>query len=424
MNKLSLQKLQAALTILMIVMMSFFLVFWKSPHEGFGDDGIYVEAGNRLVSGLPMYIDGFRGGQVGALFLFLFSEIFFGGIAWAVFQLISISSVVGSVFMVATRFDLNVRLLIAFFAISSAPTREMLHNHQITALVIFLSLWPFFYVSNRFGVKAIQILGAALAIDLKPQISLVLIFGIALSYRRLHIFFVSLSGLIFMHLCLNIWRGENIDAQWFKTITQVGSSSKWGESIHPWPLIANWMINDSLLKICVYSTIFVLLVAILRFAIIRKPYNVLVLASLLTYFFTYSHFYDCILIAIFASINIIKTPNKRNLLFMSVGLVPGFLFDTQNFIFWLAMMQVFLLFGRYFTHLKFIEVIMTLLLALCIHFTFTQFSLDFDQEVRARSALYVFLFCLTIRTNTDWLRFTRKKVYPKTLFHSESRRSR
>lgn len=396
MNELSLRNLPTSVPAMLVGLMSLFLVFWKSPHQGFGDDGIYVEAGNRLISGLPVYIDGFRGGQVGALSLFLLSEILFGGLAWAIFQFISVGSIVGSVLLITSKYDLNTRLFISFFAISSAPTREMLHNHQITALVIFLSLWPFFYTSNVFFVKAMQVLGAAMAIDLKPQISLVLVFSIALSCAKLKIFFMSISLLLISHLSLNLWRGENIDAQWINTITEVGGSSKWGESIHIWPLFENWGINDSLLMSCAYFTILVLLVVILWFAIKGKAHHVLLYAGFLTYFLTYSHFYDCILIAVLACIQVIKKPNRRNLLFMSFGLVPGFLFVPRNFVFWVIMLMIFLLFMNYFTQIKFREIASVVLFTLFIHFAFTQFTLDFNQEVRARSAIYVLLFMLTL----------------------------
>ena len=124
------------------MVITFFLIFWKSPHLGLGDDGIYIRAGERLMNQDDLYKDGFRSGPLGAVFMFNLWRIFPSGGAWVVFQIIYIISVIFLCLLLTRNRSAEIRLLISFFAISAAPMREHLHNHQISSLVILFCLWP------------------------------------------------------------------------------------------------------------------------------------------------------------------------------------------------------------------------------------------------------------------------------------------
>ena len=121
-----------------------FLVFWKSPNPGFGDDVIYVAGGERLLQGDVLYSEGFRGGPFGALVMFIASKVLYPDISWAIFQLIYIACVSGIVFLLTQHYPVKYRLLVSIFAISSAHGIPSLPT-PINPIFIWLSLNKLIY---------------------------------------------------------------------------------------------------------------------------------------------------------------------------------------------------------------------------------------------------------------------------------------
>jgi hypothetical protein len=370
--------------------MAAFLVFWKSPSSGFGDDGIYISAGQRLVQGDVIYRDGFRSGPFGALTMFTVSKVFPQDVSWIIFQIIYIGCVSGIVFLLTQRFPAPYRLLISVFAISSAPMREHLHNHQITALVTFLALWPFLVKREHWWVKAAALLSCSFAVDLKPQIALVVIVVLSVYSRNFKI--VLYSGLfsICAHLVISAARAENVTFEWVSFLLNLSQNNSWGESIYIWPLFEILNIDPILLHIFEYAAILTVIVWTIKGALDGNLHNCLIGIGVFTYFLSYSHFYDLILLATLAILKAFTNPNARSFLFMAFAIMPGGITELPNLVFWIAMFALYVLAVEKVSNLIAGISISIGLLPLLDYVISSSLSTT-DQQVRFRASAYFIL---------------------------------
>ena len=367
-----------------------FLVFWKSPSSGFGDDGIYVSAGQRLVQGDVIYRDGFRSGPFGALTMFTVSKVFPQEVSWIIFQIIYIGCVSGIVFLLTLRFPVPYRLLISAFAISSAPMREHLHNHQITALVTFLALWPFLVKREHWWVKAAALVSCSLAVDLKPQIALVVIVILSVYSRDFKIILYSGLFSIIAHLTISAVRAENVTFEWLSFLLNLSQKNSWGESIYIWPLFEPLNSNPTLLHIFEYAAILVVILWTFKGALDGNLHNCLIGIGMFTYFLSYSHFYDLILLAILAILKAFTNPNARSFLFMAFAIMPGGVTALPNLVFWIAMFAFYgLTVGKVTNLIAGISISISLLPLL--DYVISSALSTTDQQVRFRSTAYFIL---------------------------------
>lgn len=371
-----------------------FLIFWKSPHLGLGDDGIYIRAGDRLANQGNLYEDSFRSGPLGAIFLFGLWKLFPAGIAWIVFQLIYVSSVAAVSLLLTKHRPIELRLCVILFAISAAPMREHLHNHQITAFVIFLCLWPFFLERSKPVFILSGAASCAVAIDLKPHVALIIIVSLSICTRKFVMSILAASFLIFSHIIISIYTGRNISAEYVSFLFDLNSNNEWGESVYLWPLFEKLNINQGFLHTLEYSSIVIVLSLILWRAFKKDTFHVLLLISLLTYLLSYAHFYDLILLSIFVTIVAICSPSSQSVIFMSFAIMPGGILVPQNFIFWVLMFGAYLYFVNGFQSYKSAMALVPVVLfsiQLVNDFVFT----SADHEIRFRTTVFV-LFAINL----------------------------
>ena len=403
-GRLGLFATSAYANLTLIVLLSSFLIFWKSPHTAFADDGIYVAAGQRILDGSPIYIEGFRSGPFGAIILSLLAEAIPKNLGWLVFQLIYVLCMIGIVAILSRGTPVGRILFTLVFAISCAPMRESLHNHQITALVIFMSIWPFFYFRHNLVLKYLAVFSCSFAVDLKPQVAIFLVLALTLLQRNFVLPFISFMFTLFSHAIISIFRGENVDLQWISFLISLNQSSKWGESIFFWPLLEKFGFSYEFLLICQQFCIVGLILFIVYSGLRGESFRCLVAVSSLTYFMNYSHFYDCLLVAVLAIIKSTVNPDLKSLLFMGYAIVPGEVFILQNSVFLSVMMFVYLLNIRIFQLFKLKQIMFVFPLIFAVHlFNNLMFS-NSDDQVRLRSTIYVFLALLAL---ADFLVFRR-----------------
>lgn len=391
------------MVVLLYLCMVVFLVFWKSPNPAFGDDGIYVAGGERLLQGDVLYSEGFRGGPLGALVMFIASKVFYPDISWAIFQLIYIACVSGIVFLLTQHYPVKYRLLVSIFAISSAPMREHLHNHQITALVTFLALWPFLVKSQHWWVKVMTIVSCSFAIDLKPQIALIIILVLSVYSKSLKIILYTGTFSIIAHLVIAFVRTENVTLDWLSFLLNLSQSNSWGESIYAWPLFEIFNIDPVLLQVFEYAALLSIIIWTLKGALDGNLQSCLIGIGVFTYFLSYSHFYDLILLAILAILKAFSNPNARGFLFMAFAIMPGGIQDLPNFAFWISMFALYVLAVERVTNLI-AGIFITMGLLPILDFVISSVLSTSDQQVRFRSTAYVVLALLPFLTLPKKLR--------------------
>jgi hypothetical protein len=387
--------LRLSFLILANSLVALFLLLWKSPHSEFGDDGIYVAAGQRLVNRDELYIDGFRSGPFGAFFLFTLSKFFPPTFAWFCFQVIYVLSVCSICILVTRNQPPEIRLLICLFSISAAPFREHLHNHQISALVVFMSLWPFLIKKNSKALWLPAAVSCAAAIDLKPQLSLVIVVALVIYSRRFMVLISTVILLIISHSLISFYLGENITFQWLTFLLKLNPDKGWGESIYFWPLLEKVGIGSPFLHILEYVTILVALISIFVFAYFKKLQACLIVISILTYLFNYSHFYDMILLSILVAASAFARPNIYTVLFMSFAIMPGGVFEFSNLLFWTLFLSVYLFsikaFSEFTLAVAWIPGFLFAIELVTLHLYVTQ-----NEQVRFRSTIYICLAMLAL----------------------------
>lgn len=374
--------------VLAIFAISSFEVFVKSPHLTFGDDGIYIRAGERILNGDSVYEGEFRGGPIGGVFMYGFSKLFPDSWSWAFLQFTYLICVVILVFILQNHNSTSVKLATSFFVITSAPVREMINNHQITSLVVLSSFWPFFVKKKSLWIFCLSALSIAIGFDLKPQIALPILTGLGIFSRKLLLVFSGFVTWISLHTFLAFYSGENLLSKWFDILRRLRSTGKWGESIHPWPLLERLGISSPFLLILQYLVVFLILSFVIYFSVVRNFDLLLLSLGSLAFFLEYAHFYDLLILTTIIYIAAISRPTILTSWFVLVTLIPTFILSIPNFVFWLTnVLFFFLIIGRKNLNTK---VVVLSILTMAVNYYVQKYNLISDDEgVRYRSLCYV-----------------------------------
>jgi hypothetical protein len=119
-------------------------------------------------------------------------------------------------------------------------------------------------------------------------------------------------------------------------------------------------------------------------------HNCLIGIGMFTYFLSYSHFYDLILLAILALLKAFTNPNARSFLFMAFAIMPGGVTALPNLVFWIAMFALYgLTVGKVTNLIAGISISISLLPLL--DYVISSALSTTDQQVRFRSTAYFIL---------------------------------
>jgi hypothetical protein len=189
--------------------------------------------------------------------------------------------------------------------------------------------------------------------------------------------------------------GENITLQYIRFLLDLNQSNDWGESIYLWPLFEKLDFSQPLLHILEYTSIIITVILILKFAYIQNLQACLIAIALLTYLVSYAHFYDLILLSILASIAAVTERSAKSILFMSFAIMPGGIFDPQNFAFWILMFGFYLFLMKGVPEVTFAVASVPALL-FAIKLMNEYIFVASDEQIRFRSTIYVLLALYTV----------------------------
>lgn len=286
--------------------LSCIIIFGKFQTFSLGDGSYYTTNGQKILSGVNVYEQGFRSGSFGAVFLYLVSKILTNSITEIFFQL---SNVMGPLLLVSVITKQRYKVFKFWpLLVLIAPSRELLVNHQINGfLYLLITIWLVLINSKFKYANLVSIPFATIALDLKPHLIIPILLTQAISKKRyfnlLHILFFELI----MHLIIDLRLKTLSEIYWIKNLTSLSSTheyGEWYENYNVWPLIDKILLPTSVTKILAVAS-FGLLLFMLPIISRKKgvPFSVAV-AFASPIVGLYCHLYDLapfVVLAIFAT---------------------------------------------------------------------------------------------------------------------------
>lgn len=380
----------------------YYLVLYRS-HSGYGDDSFYIEAGRRLLSGELVYTGGFRSGTLGAVLLYFFSQVFSFAAGWLLLQLINVYGIFLACFALIPASKFQYRYAVTLVLLWSAPTREMLFNHQITGILCILV-----YGAWRLMQKGMPVLSGILlllAFDLKPHLvlgPLVFLFCWFRS-RRLVGSFVSFS--VLSHLFLDLISHRFQERDWFFLLKGVsGGESSVGEKINFFVLLDRLGLSSNLLFLSAWALFGSSILLIAKFSWDKNYPATVFFLVLSLYLAPYNHLYDFAAVFALGFIGMKIRVDAIFLLFSLLLIVPQNIFTLQSILASIFLMLVLCttmaLDGKFEINSQ--EIIWALFLLGLIHFMNDRLVLDYT-ALQALTATEVYvLFLMTLRRKSDF----------------------
>jgi hypothetical protein len=318
-----------------------FLVFFKSPHDHFGDNGVYVAAGQRIIDFLPVYepVNGFRAGSFSAVTLYFFSVLFGDVLGWILLQFCNIFGCFYFFKILCKRLDIPNFVFFMICLLFTAPMREMLHTHQFTGIILGGSLLSL----TRFNSKAAtlsQIFLLGFLMDLKPHLVFPLIVFLAIQSRMIKKLMYAFLFNVAAHILINVYRGEILEYQWLEVILRNGSSS---ESLNFWNYLEvaeSLQIPFLLLQIGVSFFVF-------AFALLRVRNGAyaegIFWVGVTAYLLPYNHLYDLVLLVGVSLLLTFSRPSIIGIIFAIFVFLPQEIDSFSNSAYLICLGGIYLL---------------------------------------------------------------------------------
>ena len=365
-----------------------FLVFFNSPHDHFGDNGVYVAAGKRILDFLPVYepVNGFRAGSFSAVTLYFFSVLFGDMLGWIVLQFCNIFGCFYFLKILCRRLDIPNFAFFMICLLFTAPVREMLHTHQFTGIILgggLLSLTRF----NSKAVTLAQVFLLGFLIDLKPHLILPLIIFLAIQSRMIKKLIYAFLLNVVAHILINVYRGEILEYQWLEVILRNGSSS---ESLNFWNYLKfGESLQVPFLLLQVGVSVFVFAFALLRArngAYVEGVFWV----GVTTYLLPYNHLYDLVLLVGVSLLLSFSRPSVAGIVFAIFVFLPQEIDSFSNSAYLICLGGIYLLHLRRYRRLPDKWLIAILVLVVIHSFNYF-FLFKQDLSMVSRTSEIVFL---------------------------------
>jgi hypothetical protein len=306
---------------------------------GLRDLGPFVEGGKAIISGINPYDPVItRGGSAGSLAIGILSILIPQGLVMISFQALNFLGLFYFIRKFPIQLALETRYIIFLIAIWSAPFRENLSLNQITGIVLGLITLGFLteFRKNRVLKIVISRLSIGLAVDLKPQIVVPIIFIFFIfKYFRREILEAG-TTLLTIHLIIDLRIGEIIEKDYIHFLSTLAKQSKgsdFGDSVTYWPLLQDLGIN---LRGIFVGTISMIVVGFLIYKLtaIKNPASILAMSLIVPTFGSYFHLYDAIGVATVALIYFAKESRLLlpTIIFGCLIMIPIELNSIQNFL--------------------------------------------------------------------------------------------
>jgi len=380
----------------------YYLVLYRS-HSGYGDDSFYIEAGQRLLSGELVYTGGFRSGTLGAVLLYFFSQVFSFAGGWLLLQLINVYGLFLACFAFIPASKFQYRFAVTLVLLWSAPTREMLFNHQITGILCMLV-----YGAWRFMQKGMPVLSGILlmvAFDLKPHLVLGPLVFLFCWFRSRRLVGSFVSFLVLSHLFLDLFSHRFQERDWFLLLKGVsGGESSVGEKVNFFVLLDRLGLSSNLLYFSAWVLFVSSILLIAKFSWDKNYPAAVFFLVLSLYLAPYNHLYDFTAVFVLAFIGVKIRVDTIFLLFSLLLIVPQNILTPQSI---LASMFVMLILCSTMAldgkiQIKSQEIIWSLFLLGLIHFLNYRLMLDYTAlQALTATEIYI-LFLMTLLRKSDF----------------------
>lgn len=240
------------------------LIFTKYRNQNLGDFSYYVTNGMHIWQGDNVYLQGFRSGPIGSIFIYLLSEVATNSLFTYIIQL---SNLIGPILLLTTLLqDKSTLRIIWPVFLMFATSRELLVNKQINGLIYLLIAASYLlYKSSNQLRKYLAATLLVIALDLKPHITLPIAIVVIFSHK-LYSELVRVGTITaVIHLVVDIHLGSITELSWISNLSKVSGlneGNSWNEVFNIWPILDLSPIPTGAVRIMAAATYVSLCVSI------------------------------------------------------------------------------------------------------------------------------------------------------------------
>jgi len=325
-----------------IALSAIYLLFYYRDGGNMHDAGVYIDSGFAVFKGENPYECCSRWGSFGPVpFSALMSLVPFAIRATTVriLSLIGIYLFLRTIFPSKRTFEPYFMFLIILW---SSPVRELLVTNQMTGIAIGL-LALGVKLNDGIGVakasmtaKIISAIVFAMAIDMKPHISLVFFISWTIYRREIKSLIRTAGTLLVTHLIIDLSQFRILELDWLSHLRGLNTSATQntlGDSLAFWPILNNYFSAGKFFYY--FSFLLTICLTILCFYLAknRKWEEVVVLSFFIPATSIYFHFYDAVPLTVVLGILVVRNKNLLLTTFcVSMFLIPIEFKSVRNII--------------------------------------------------------------------------------------------
>lgn len=324
------------LTALIVVSVLYLVIFYNDAGK-MRDAGVYIDSGFAVFKGENPYECCSRWGSFGPVPFSAVMSIIPLAIRAAVVRILSLVGIYIFFRAVFPNKKSIEPLLIYLIIIWTSPVRELLVTNQMTGIAIGL-LGVGIKLSDKLNFgnlvtfrKILAVIPFAMALDMKPHITVVFFISWAIFAKRMEIFLSTALVMITTHAIINLSQMRILELDWISRIgrlNSLASENSLGDTLAFWPILNNYINAPDFFH--TLSMILTFTLTAICFCLAKKQQKDV--AILVSFFVPatsiYYHFYDAVPLTVIVIILIVRMKNTFiSGLVLSFFLVP-LIFDS------------------------------------------------------------------------------------------------
>lgn len=323
--------------IALIIVSALYLVIFYNDAGKMRDAGVYFDSGLAVFKGENPYECCSRWGSFGPVPFSALMSIIPLAIRAAAVRILSLVGIYIFFRAVFPNKKSIEPLLIFLIIIWTSPVRELLVTNQMTGIAVGL-LGVGIKLSDKlnFGnlVTFRKILAAipfAMALDIKPHMTIVFFISWAIFAKRVDIFLSTVLVLITTHTIINLSQMRILELDWISRISRLNSlasENSLGDTVAFWPILNNYINAPDFFHFLSLIFTFTLTAICFYLSIKQQKDAAIFLSFFVPATSIYYHFYDAVPLTVIVVILIIRMKNTFiSGLVLSFFLVP-LIFDS------------------------------------------------------------------------------------------------
>jgi hypothetical protein len=341
------------LLIVAILLSAVYLIILYNDAGKMRDAGVYVDSGFAVFKGENPYVCCSRWGSFGPVPFSALMAIVPLDVRAGTVRILSLAGIYCFYRVIFPNKETWEKLLVFFIILWTSPVRELLVTNQMTGVAVGL-IGLGIKLSERYRVgkiltfaKLLSAIPIAMALDMKPHVTIVFFVSWVIYAKRLDVFFSTVIVMFTTHAIINFSQGRILELDWsskIRNLNSLASENNLGDTLAFWPVLNNYIKAPDFFH--ALSIILSLNLTIVCFYLAKnqKKDSAIFLSFFVPATSIYYHFYDAVPLTVIVVILIVRMKNTFiSALVLSFFLVPLIFESVRNqaLIFAIGFLKIF-----------------------------------------------------------------------------------